>query len=105
MTLYLADYRPTQEVFMSTSREDHRSIPWLALRCAAELALTSLLGAGGATFPVRAAWDPFGAAPPAPAAPWRRADGKKQPRLAALIEQLDATVQIDPDKQHGLADL
>src|SRR5262249_56420860 len=69
------------------------------------MALTALLGAGCADLPFQAAWDPYAAAPPKPATPWRGADGKKQPRLASLVEQLDATVQIDPDKQHGLADL
>src|SRR5262249_52287010 len=48
---------------------------------------------------------PFAAAPPAAATPWRSSDGKKQPRLAHLIDELGATVQIDPDKQYGLPDL
>ncbi len=90
---------------MSTTRADHRSVCRTARPLVAMIALTALLGAGCATLPIEAAWNPFAAAPPAPAAPWRGADGKKQPRLASLIEELDATVQIDPDKQHGLADL
>jgi outer membrane protein TolC len=40
-----------------------------------------------------------------PAAPWSSADGKRQPRLASLIDRLAADVAIDPDKEHGLADL
>src|SRR5262245_251813 len=90
---------------MSTSRADHRFRTSAARPLTALMALVALLCAGCADLPFQAAWNPFAAAPPAPAAPWRGADGKKQPRLASLIEQLDATVQIDPDKQHGLADL
>ena len=90
---------------MSTSRADHRFRSWPARPLTALMAVTALLGAGCAELPFQAAWDPYAAAPPKPAAPWRGADGKKQPRLASLVEQLDATVQIDPDKQHGLADL
>jgi outer membrane protein len=74
-------------------------------RCLAVVSALAALLAGCAALPFQAAWDPFAAAPPAPAAPWRGADGKKQPRLASLIDELSATVQIDPDKQYGLADL
>jgi outer membrane protein len=85
---------------MSASRVSH---PSGIRRSCSIVAVTALLGAGCGALPFQAAWDPFAAAPPAPGAPWRGADGKKQPRLASLIDQLG--VQIDPDKQYGLADL
>lgn len=71
----------------------------------AALALTGVLGAGCSQLPFSAAWDPFAAAPPTPTAPWRATEGSKQPRLATLIDRLNKEVQIDPDKEHGLADL
>ena len=64
-----------------------------------------LVTAGCSHFPASAAWNPFAAAPPTPVAPWRATDGNKQPRLAALIDRLNKEVQIDPDKEHALADL
>jgi len=72
---------------------------------AAATALAALLGGGCTTVPFSAARDPYAAAPPASATPWRSADGKKQPRLAALIDRMSADVQIDPDKVQSLADL
>ncbi|HEV8225363.1 MAG TPA: hypothetical protein VGQ74_00070, partial [Methylomirabilota bacterium] len=71
----------------------------------AALAIIGVLGAGCSRLPFSAAWDPFAAAPPTPAAPWRASEGSKQPRLATLIDRLNKEVQIDPDKEHGLADL
>ena len=71
----------------------------------AALAIIGVLGAGCGQLPFSAAWDPFAAAPPTPAAPWRATEGSKQPRLATLIDRLNKEVQIDPDKEHGLADL
>lgn len=71
----------------------------------AALAIIGVLGAGCSQLPFSAAWDPFAAAPPTPAAPWRATEGSKQPRLATLIDRLNKEVQIDPDKEHGLADL
>jgi outer membrane protein len=71
----------------------------------AALAIIGILGAGCSHLPFSAAWDPFAAAPPTPVAPWRATDGNKQPRLATLIERLNKEVQIDPDKEHSLADL
>ena len=68
------------------------------------IALAVLIGGCG-SLPFSAAWNPYAAAPPTPSAPWRAADGKKQPRLASLIDRLSADVQIDPDKPYGLADL
>jgi len=67
--------------------------------------LAAVFGAGCASLPFQAAWDPYSAAPRASAAPWRSADAKRQPRLASLIERLGPDVQIDPDRQYGLADL
>ena len=69
------------------------------------LALTATFTAGCSTAPFSAAWNPYAAAPAAPATPWRSADGKKQPRLASLIDRISGEVQIDPDKEYGLADL
>jgi outer membrane protein len=69
------------------------------------VSLATMLVTGCSSLPFSAGWDPFAAAPPSPTAPWRAADGKKQPRLAALVDRLGATVQIDPDKEHSLADL
>src|SRR5262245_24959595 len=72
----------------------------------AALALGSVFGATGCShLPFSAAWDPWAAAPPTPVAPWRASDGNKQPRLAGLIDRLNKEVQIDPDKEHALADL
>jgi len=72
----------------------------------AALALGSVFGATGCShLPFSAAWDPWAAAPPTPVAPWRASDGNKQPRLAVLIDRLNKEVQIDPDKEHTLADL
>src|SRR5215470_12477844 len=72
----------------------------------AALAFGGVLGASGCSqLPFSAAWDPFAAAPPTPVAPWRASDGSKQPRLAVLIDRLNKEVQIDPDKEYGLADL
>src|SRR5215831_7726636 len=66
----------------------------------AALALGSVFGATGCSHL------PFSAAaPPTPVAPWRASDGNKQPRLAVLIDRLNKEVQIDPDKEHTLADL
>jgi outer membrane protein TolC len=79
------------------SRRRGRPIPLLVL--------AAVLGAGCGALPFSAAWDPYAAAPPAPAAPWRSQDATKQPRLSSLVERLGAEVQIDPDKEHGLADL
>jgi outer membrane protein len=90
---------------MSPSRASHRSglrrtrSPMVVVTAAA------LLGAGCSELPFQAAWDPFAAAPPASATPWRDADGRKQPRLASLIDRLEASVQIDPDRPYGLGDL
>ena len=89
---------------MRTLREDPPSRSWRA-RFLVAVATAALLGGGCSTAPFQAAWNPFAAAPKEPSSPWRGADGKKQPRLSALIDQLGATVQIDPDKQYGLADL
>ena len=69
------------------------------------LAPGALLVAGCAPLPFEAAWNPYAAAPPAATTPWRGADAKKQPRLASLVDRLGADVQIDPDKQHSLAEL
>src|SRR5262245_55548946 len=69
------------------------------------LVLAGVLAAGCSSAPFSAAWNPYAAAPPGPSTPWRSSDGKKQPRLASLIERLNAEVQIDPDKEMGLADL
>jgi outer membrane protein len=88
---------------MSAPHVNPRSGPRRARSLAVAAALVAWLDAGCATLPFQAAWDPFAAAPPAPAAPWRSTDGKKQPRLAPLIDQLG--VEIDADKQYGLADL
>src|SRR5262245_53739401 len=63
------------------------------------------LRAGRSDWPLSAAWDPYMPAPPGPAAPWRSTDGRKQPRLASLIDKLSGEVQIDPDKEYGLAEL
>jgi len=71
----------------------------------AALAIIGVLGAGCSQLPFSAAWDPFAAAPPTPAAPWRASEGSKQPRLATLIDRLNKEVQIDPDKEYGLVDL
>src|SRR5499426_1068922 len=72
----------------------------------AALALGSVFGATGCSqLPFSAAWDPWAAAPPTPVAPWRASDGNKQPRLAVLIDRLNKEVQIDPEKEHTLADL
>src|SRR5262244_2980924 len=72
----------------------------------AALALGSVFGATGCSqLPFSAAWNPWAAAPPTPVAPWRASDGNKQPRLAVLIDRLNKEVQIDPDKEHTLADL
>src|SRR5215813_12265966 len=72
----------------------------------AALALGSVFGATGCSqLPFSAAWNPWAAAPPTPVAPWRASDGNKQPRLAVLIDRLNKEVQIDPDKEYGLADL
>jgi outer membrane protein TolC len=71
----------------------------------AALAVVGVLHAGCSQLPFSAAWDPFAAAPPARGAPWRSTDGNKQPRMAALIERLSRDVQIDPDKEYGLAEL
>src|SRR5215475_14256611 len=70
-------------------------------------ALVAIVVGGGACsqLPLSTAWDPYAAAPREPAAPWRAAEGKKQPRLAALVDRLNKSVQIDPDKEHSLADL
>src|SRR5882724_7417736 len=71
----------------------------------AALAIIGVLGAGCSQLPFSAAWDPFAAAPPTPAEPWRATEGSKQPRLATLIDRLNKEVQIDPDKEHSLVDL
>jgi outer membrane protein len=71
----------------------------------AALAVMLVIGSGCSQLPLSTAWDPYAAAPREPAAPWRAAEGKKQPRLAALVDRLNMSVQIDPDKEHGLADL
>src|SRR5262249_43916394 len=72
----------------------------------AALAFGGVLGASGCSqLPFSAAWDPWAAAPPTPVAPWRASDGNKQPRLAVLIDRLNKEVQIDPNKEHTLADL
>jgi outer membrane protein len=65
----------------------------------------AVLATGCSGVPFSAAWDPYAAAPAAPAAPWRPTDGRKQPRLASLIERLGNDIQIDPDRVLGLADL
>lgn len=89
---------------MTPSRAAQRSgLPWVRPLGAA--AIAAVLGAGCATAPFSAAWHPFAAAPPSPATPWRGEDAKQQPRLASLVDRLAETVQIDPDKPHGLADL
>src|SRR5215467_12685409 len=81
----------------------------VASRCRARpiplLVLAAMFGGGCGTLPFSAAWDPYAAAPPGPAAPWRSQDARKQPRLSSLVERLGTEVQIDPDKEHGLADL
>ena len=64
----------------------------------AALVITGVLGAGCSQLPFSAAWDPFAAAPPTPTAPWRAAEGSKQPRLATLIDRLNKEVKIDPDR-------
>src|SRR5215510_939358 len=71
----------------------------------AAFAIITVLAAGCSQLPFSAAWDPYAAAPPTPVAPWRTSDGNKQPRLATLIDRLNKEVQIDPDKEHSLADL
>jgi outer membrane protein len=88
---------------MNTLRDHHPFRPW-GMRSLA-LVTVALLGGGCVTLPFEAAWNPFAAAPTESTSPWRSADGKRQPRLASLIDRLGATVQIDPDAQYGLADL
>ncbi len=98
---------------MTTSRAEHPRARQHAGQASARrahpvgaaVAIATLIAAGCTGLPFSAAWDPYAAAPPAPAAPWRSTDGKKQPRLASLIDRLSADVQIDPDKVQGLADL
>jgi outer membrane protein len=71
----------------------------------AALVAAALVAPGCSSAPFSTAMNPYAAAPPAPAAPWRAADGRKQPRLSSLVEQLSSEVQIDPDKNYGLVDL
>jgi outer membrane protein len=89
---------------MSPSRASHPSGLRRTRSLIVIVTATALL-AGCGELPFQAAWDPFAAAPSASATPWRAADGRKQPRLASLIDRLETTVQIDHDKQYGLADL
>src|SRR4030095_2430679 len=65
----------------------------------------AMLAAGSSQLPSSAAWNPDAAAPPSAAAPWRTADGNRQPRMATLIERMSHDVRIDPDKEYRLADL
>src|SRR4029434_446607 len=81
------------------SRHDTR-VPGLSL-----LLVAAMLGAGCSQFPFSAAWNPEAAAPPSAAAPWRTADGNRQPRMATLLERRSHAVRIDPDKEYRLADL
>ncbi len=96
---------------MSTSRADGTFGRGPAARVASGRArivaawIAAALVTGCSAWPFSAAWDPYTAAPPGPATPWRSTDGRKQPRLASLIDKLSGEIQIDPDKEYGLADL
>jgi outer membrane protein len=76
-----------------------------SLSAAVIACLCSGLVAGCSALSFSAAWDPYPAAPPAASTPWRPAEARKQPRLAALIDRLGGEVQIDPDRVYGLAEL